>query len=372
MTITAFHLQSKVFDEVRPPAFGSHPGIDHVVRQRERENEKMSWEKLKNLLKKESNDGYEKLRTGGGFTDYLQGELDKGDVRKGDSDTSTGSNQISTDEQSQSFAAGMYSSTRSTESDRKIRKRPQLTKFKTVSDLSGGMKNTGGSLFLQEASHLISLLSAVALATLRHDIEKADTPLANHEPGSPWPPVDPDSDFYESDGYLVSLRYLLGQVRSPKQRTVYNFKRPFTVLGGVSDAEIEQLQRARGPHAKTALCSMWLQEFLAREFKNGSLEMPPPIVGRLFVDITSGMMAYNQARKVAYVPFPFAHSQLTTFFLVLVTALMPILMLTFVTEVIMAVAMNAMAVAVFYGMIYSFIVSIIKFHLENSVLMQFV
>jgi hypothetical protein len=47
-------------------------------------------------------------------------------------------------------------------------------------------------LFLQELAHLASLLMAVALSTLRNDIEGAESPLSVHVPGKPWPEVDPD------------------------------------------------------------------------------------------------------------------------------------------------------------------------------------
>ena len=45
------------------------------------------------------------------------------------------------------------------------------------------------SLFLQELAHLSSLLSAVAMSTLRNDIEMAESPLTEYIPGQPWPPV---------------------------------------------------------------------------------------------------------------------------------------------------------------------------------------
>ena len=110
-----------------------------------------------------------------------------------------------------------------------MNKRPTLTKLSSVPDLTGGMSNKlGPSLFLQEASHLLSLLSAVSFATLRNDIETAESPLKHYKPGSPWPPVDPDShdageyDFYSSGRVITSLRYLFGSVRTPAERTVYN------------------------------------------------------------------------------------------------------------------------------------------------------
>lgn len=78
----------------------------------------------------------------------------------------------------------------------------------------------------------------------------------------------------------------------------------------MSDAEIKLLQRARGPAAKTAMCSLWLQEFISREFQHGALgKTAPPIVSRLYQFVSDGTLGYHQARKVAYVPFPFAHAR---------------------------------------------------------------
>lgn len=70
---------------------------------------------------------------------------------------------------------------------------------------------------------------------------------------------------------VTVLRYLFGNSRNPAARTLYNAARPFRVIGGVSDAEVEMLQAARGPLAKVALCTMWLQEFITRYVRVASL-----------------------------------------------------------------------------------------------------
>ena len=61
--------------------------------------------------------------------------------------------------------------------------------------------------------------------------------------------------------------------------------------------------------------------------------------------------SYNQARKVAYIPFPFVHNQLTAFFVMIVVAGMPVLMLCFVNSLIAAIVMNFLSVTVFVGKI---------------------
>ena len=102
------------------------------------------------------------------------------------------------------------------------------------------------SLFLQELSHLSSLLSATAMSTLRNDIEMAESPLTEYIPGQPWPPMDPSElskdtrkEYGESSTFWTIIYFMLGLSRSEKHRTLYNAVRPFTVLGGVSDQEIE-------------------------------------------------------------------------------------------------------------------------------------
>jgi hypothetical protein len=157
------------------------------------------------------------------------------------------------------------------------------------------------SLFLQEAAHLLSLLSAVAMSTLRNDVEAAESPLATFRCGAPWPAVDPDSPHadirrryaatHQQSHVGTIIRYLLGMTRTDRDRTMYNAARPFRVVGGVSDAEIELLQAARGPFAKVALVTVWLEEFMCREFLQGSAGLVgAPILSRNFQFLSDGMM----------------------------------------------------------------------------------
>jgi hypothetical protein len=163
-----------------------------------------------------------------------------------------------------------------------------------------GLDTTVPSLFLQEATHLYSLLSAVAMSTLRNDIEGTQSPLCEYVPGRPFPPVNPDelcSDikmvYHETNRFWTCLYFILGIDRGPKQRTLYNAARPFGVIGGVSDQEARLLQQARGPYAQMALCNMWLKEFVSREYLNGSTgKVAPPIVGRVYQFCSDGVTAY--------------------------------------------------------------------------------
>ena len=160
-------------------------------------------------------------------------------------------------------------------------------------------------LFLQELAHLSSLLNAVAMSTLRNDVEGVSSPLSLYIPGSHWPAVDPklEQDLYDSplEGWCYAFLFFLGQGRSPQERARYNVARPLPVLGGVSDGEIQQLQIARGPLAKTQLCFGWLSEFANREYEetgHGAL------LSRCMQFLSDGMLSYNDCRKIMFNPFP--------------------------------------------------------------------
>jgi predicted membrane chloride channel (bestrophin family) len=265
------------------------------------------------------------------------------------------------------------------------------------------------SLFLQEAAHLFSLTSAVAMASLRADLEGCASPLVEYVPGQPFPPVNPDemevkvwlsSDEEEAEGFLQksgkgikalneydmdnhqqsfvrpsgdpttslpstrnrkiwirdnrlqnTVYFLLGINRSPRQRTLYNASRPFAVMGGISDKEVELLQKARGPEAQTALCTLWLKEFISREHLDGSTgNVAPPIVSKVYQFISDGFAQYNQCRKTSYTQFPFVHSQLTIFFLFLSVFVFPYLYYTYVNNVAVACLLNFATMACFDGM----------------------
>jgi len=215
-------------------------------------------------------------------------------------------------------------------------------------------------LFLEECAHLLSLMSAVAFSTLRNDLPEAESPLTVFEPGLPWPLVDPDEykakvrkGWTQSQSRLYSvIQFALGRSRNDHARTLYNAARPFRVIGSVSDAEIEKIMEARGPLAKVSLISMWLLELITREHQAGSMgDVAAPIISRLYQFVSEGLAGYNQARKIAYIPFPFPHAQITTLFLLIVDFFVtPLLMTTFVSDPILGFFLNLFSVLCFTGL----------------------
>lgn len=282
--LAAFHYQSDYYKENMPPAYGAHPHVTSVVRNREREQFTSPDD---DIAESDANANESK---------GLFGKIFRKRRKKPEKKMKNSSHKSIHDRpQVLSKAVGKPPSFRKSPAHQQA----DVRELKSESRLDGGMKEAP-SLFLQEAVHLISLMSAVALSTLRVDIEGAASPLIPYVPGDPWPPVDPDNtpkdirkEFTQkkSSRLKKNLRFLLGTSRTEKNRTLYNAARPMRVLGGVSDAEIKLLSAVRGPLAKTALCTMWTQEFISREYMAGSTGgVAPPIISRLFQFCSDGML----------------------------------------------------------------------------------
>lgn len=213
-------------------------------------------------------------------------------------------------------------------------KNPEVNDPKGFASIRGGRTPP---LFLQELAHLSSLMAAVALSTLRNDIDGAESPLAFYRPGDPWPEVDPDKDEYLRMGSFAGIYHILrnffGLGRSQQEQTRHNARRPLPVIGGVSDSEIRFLRMARGPYAKTQLCWNWFSEFCIREHLAGSLgEVGAPIISRVMQFLGDGMIYYNHARKIMFIPFPFVHAQLSVLFILVMIPSIPFLMNQYTSE----------------------------------------
>ena len=224
-------------------------------------------------------------------------------------------------------------------------------------DRKGFSSTCGGRsppLFLQELAHLTSLMAAVALSTLRNDVDVSESPLDMYEVGAPWPPVDPGYDPILREGFLHEIYkiflYFIGYARSPTERTRYNAFRPLPVLGGVSDNEIRFLQMARGPSAKTQLCLSWLTEFITREHLAGSLgDVGPPIISNISQCLSDGMVFYNHARKIMSIPFPFVHAQLSAIFILVMVPVIPFLMDQYTDDLWLGITLSFFSVTCLSG-----------------------
>lgn len=92
------------------------------------------------------------------------------------------------------------------------------------------------------------------------------------------------------------------------------------VLAAPTAEEIGLLEMASDK--VNAVC-LWIVQGIILEARSGSLDTPPPIITRTFQELSSGMLGFNQAHKVAMVPFPFPFAQMVSVLLFMLYVSLP-------------------------------------------------
>ena len=248
-----YHMQCDHYNHIKPPVFYDYAHLNqhYLTRDRERRNvldpnnqmefdrigkraEQKSIETVKSSINNKK-PGIRKRRKGKRSTSGSSGGSQRGDPEP-----------LEGEPKLDGGWGGLFDDGRTTFIDPQD---PDARDSKGFASIQGGQTP---ALFLQELAHLCSLAMAVALSTLRNDVDGAQSPLDIFIPGMDFPAVDVSKiDGLTFDSTLTEhILLFLGMGRSPEQRTRYNASRPLKVIGGVSDAEIRFLQMARGPYAK--------------------------------------------------------------------------------------------------------------------------
>ena len=351
MHAAVFHLQSKEYDAIRPPSFFDHDNLNklNLTRDRRRQTDDVSSFYMEHAMK--SIVDTEKIDSNSIHEDVSNSSGTMYQAMRRSSNNMIGSIVPPSPLRKEKLQRSVWHSTTkkhtpmspiSTEEVKEsdVQKRAMLN-FNTFPSLQVPNENFASRpngqtppLYLQELAHISSLLCAVALSTLRNDIEDKESLLDPYVPGSPWPAADPDKlpretkmGFQHRSKIVTIIFYFLGLDRLPGKRNLYNVSRPLPVLGGVSDSEVQYLRMARGPYAKAELAFNWFGAFFIREHLNGSMgDVHSAIISRIVQFVSDGQLYYNQARKIMFIPFPFPHAQLSVFFTFTMIPAVPFLM----------------------------------------------
>jgi len=86
----------------------------------------------------------------------------------------------------------------------------------------------------------------------------------------------------------------------------------------------ESLETLRNEECKVELIIQWLQALMVDNIKNGVLNIPPPILSRVFHNLSNGLHHFYDAYKIADTPYPFPYMQVTEVLLILHWLVTPI------------------------------------------------
>mmetsp|Transcript_2091 Transcript_2091/g.3816 ORF Transcript_2091/g.3816 Transcript_2091/m.3816 type:complete len:428 (-) Transcript_2091:130-1413(-) len=186
-------------------------------------------------------------------------------------------------------------------------------------------------LFRIRVAHWFSLMSCLAFATLRakHLLKLEDVPIRV---------MFPEQAEFTTVRSFTAERKTEHSNQEEQNGEGFNEKASLTnaesdvsksrvacldllVLAEPTEDEIDLLLVATD---KVNAVYLWIIQGISEEIRAKTLDAPPPIVSRVFQEISNGKLGFCQAHKVAMVPFPFPFAQMVSSLLVVLYILFPI------------------------------------------------
>lgn len=94
---------------------------------------------------------------------------------------------------------------------------------------------------------------------------------------------------------------------------------------------------------------LWLQDAISTRHKKGGLDIPSPIITRIFQELSTGMLGFNNAVKIHNTPFPFPYAQIISLCLLILTVTSGFVMHVYVENAGWAILFTAITVGGYHG-----------------------
>eukprot|EP00929_Paragymnodinium_shiwhaense_P078589 TRINITY_DN40757_c0_g1_i2.p1 TRINITY_DN40757_c0_g1~~TRINITY_DN40757_c0_g1_i2.p1 ORF type:complete len:624 (+),score=88.57 TRINITY_DN40757_c0_g1_i2:106-1977(+) len=108
------------------------------------------------------------------------------------------------------------------------------------------------------------------------------------------------------------------------------------------------LSTVRASDAKVELLFQWIQQTIVENFFSGVLGVPPPILSRVFQELSNGMVLYHEAMKISSVPFPLPYAQTCNMLLVVHWLMNPLITIYWVSSPIWAAVLSFVQVFILW------------------------
>ena len=235
MHAAVFHLQNKHYDGARPPSFFDHDELNKLNLTRARQRRGVADHCAGQTLKSVYDCEKEPLVNSTSATSDIE-EAKDGNVQRNSFTSPRPLSPISSSTKNSRW--GIVPPTPEITSQEMLQRTALNAAYFPAAQLPNQNfacrpEQRTPPLFLQELAHLSSLACAVALSTLRNDIEGMESPLDVYAPESPLPVADPDMlpetvrrEFQHRFRTITILRNWMGNDRLPTQRNKYNAARP--------------------------------------------------------------------------------------------------------------------------------------------------
>lgn len=190
----------------------------------------------------------------------------------------------------------------------------------------------------QKLIHWFSLMNAVALSTLKH----GEADCMNHISCKIH-----DFDWLSPEGFTsfqgpCKMSILKGQFYAGLGQS-----QVLSYIGVITSEEMRQFAEVE---EKPALISQWITEALVLADSEGLLNIPPPLASRAHIRMADAMQGFNDAYRLAAVPYPFALAQMISILMHAFIFLMPIVIEKFTQAWILTPLLSFLITLSYWGL----------------------
>lgn len=121
-------------------------------------------------------------------------------------------------------------------------------------------------------------------------------------------------------------------------------------IEGMEDSALKYL--ASMSEQKTEVILQWIQRLVVEGMRSGVLDVPPPVLSRVFQELSRGIVSVVNAQKIMDTLFPFPYAQMITLLLLSTTFFTPFINCLLVTSRYWASATTFMTVFAFWSINY--------------------
>jgi len=118
---------------------------------------------------------------------------------------------------------------------------------------------------------------------------------------------------------------------------------PVIDIESLCQKSIMKLQSMQG-RCKVELVYSWVNALIVESLSTGLLNVPPPILSRVFQEMEKGMVEYNQVLQIMDIPFPFPYAQVSVVLLIIYFMFTPVVMCYWTNSSIFAFLFTLIAI----------------------------
>jgi len=118
---------------------------------------------------------------------------------------------------------------------------------------------------------------------------------------------------------------------------------------GINEESLDFLQDVND---RCEILIQWIQSMIVEAQKTGLIDIPAPILSRVFQELSQGIVNLNNVRKIKDVQFPFPYEQMITVMLLVYTAVTPVLASQAINSIWCAAGMCFFSVGAYWSLVY--------------------